>query len=72
MTNRQKVIGKSLHGNQVWLHTYESYGSSHHLNGEIIHDLQTDGRVLLDERLARKLAKELLKFADTQQAKGTK
>jgi hypothetical protein len=52
----ERVIGRDRIGRKVSIFTYRD-------GGKIFYDLQTDGRILLTTRLAKKIAKELILFA---------
>lgn len=54
--SKERTIGIDRVGRKVSIFTYED-------NGRIFYDLQTDGRILLTTRLAKKLADELMLFA---------
>jgi hypothetical protein len=61
----ERIIARDRYRNKILLH--------HNLTGEQPHemyDLQTDGRVLLDSRLARELANALIDFANTVDMRG--
>jgi hypothetical protein len=51
-----RIIARDRFGTKVFIHTYESP------DGEVVRDLHTDGRVLLDVSLAHALIKKLTEF----------
>jgi hypothetical protein len=59
MSSREKTIGKDKFDTKIILRRYIE-GTRRMVH----HDLYTDGPAYLTRPLARKLAKELLKFAD--------
>lgn len=60
--SRDKVIERDKFGNKILLMQYPDNRDAY--------DLMTDGRVFLDVRLAKALARKLLKFADRRATKG--
>ena len=56
----ERVIARDRYRNKILLHGNPTAEEPHEK-----YDFQTDGRVLLDSRLARELARVLVEFADS-------